>query len=76
MIWTKAGELVTARHGHNAIYDGSTVLIVGGNGTKKTEKCTITNNQMTCTEQTPELTNYFVYPELFLVPANYCKDFP
>ena len=76
MIWTKAGELVTGRYGHNAIYDGSTVLVVGGRGTFKTEKCTISNNQMNCNEQNPELTNYYAYPELFTVSADYCKSFP
>ena len=76
MIWTKAGELVTGRIGHNAIYDGSTVLIVGGSGTLKTEKCTISNNQMSCTEQNPQLSDYSYYPELFMVSANYCKSFP
>ena len=76
MIWSKAGELVTGRNSHNAIYDGSTVLVVGGSSTKKTEKCTISNYQMTCTEQNPELSNYTVYPELFMVSADYCKTFP
>ena len=76
MIWSKAGELVTGRHAHNAIYDGSTVLVVGGNGTFKTEKCTISNNQMNCTEQNPQLSSYAYYPEMFMVSTDYCKSLP
>ena len=77
MIWSKAGELVTGRYGHNVIYDGSSVLVIGGSGrndTMMTEKCTISNNQMTCTEQNPELTKYKFWPELFLVSVDYCKS--
>ena len=80
MIWSKAGELVSGRYAHNAIYDGSTVLVVGGtqgyHETMKTEKCTISNNQMTCTEQNPELKDYYTCPELFMVSEDYCKSFP
>ena len=64
------------RHAHNAIYDGSTVLVVGGNGTFKTEKCTISNNQMNCTEQNPQLSSYAYYPEMFMVSTDYCKSLP
>ena len=76
MIWTKAGELKNPRDEHNVVFDGSNFLVFGGSGTKKTEKCTILNNQMTCTEQTPELTNFSIYPELFLVQIDFCKTFP
>ena len=76
MIWSKAGELTKGRWGHNAIYDGSSVLVVGGVGTFKTEKCTISNNQVTCTEQNPELVDYRTYPELFMVPVDFCKTLP
>ena len=72
--WTNAGSLVTGRCGHNAIYDGQYVLIVGGNGDFKTEKCTISKDQVTCSSQAPELNFYYNYPELFLVPKDYCKQ--
>ena len=76
MIWSKAGELLVGRHGHNAIFDGSSVLVVGGSGSQKTEKCTISSNKMTCTENNPELNDYYRYPELFLVSKEFCKNFP
>ena len=72
--WTNSGSLVTGRYGHNAIYDGQYVLVVGGTGTDKTEKCTISNKQVTCSSQSPELNDYFKYPEVFLVSESYCKQ--
>ena len=59
---------------HNAIFDGQYVLVVGGGGRKKTEKCSISNDQMTCVSQLPELIDYAYYPEVFLVPEDYCKQ--
>ena len=73
MIWSKSGNLVNGRRGHNAIYDGSSLIVVGGTGTRKTEKCTISNDQVSCTAQNPNLTYYHYYPELFLVPFDFCK---
>ena len=32
MIWSKSGDLVNGRYGHNAIYDGSSLIVVGGYG--------------------------------------------
>lgn len=69
---------MNGREGHNAIYDGSSLIVVGGKqaslyDTYKTERCEISNGQVTCTAQTPELNNYADYPELFLVPVNFCK---
>jgi len=70
--WTSAGNLVTGRHAHNAIYDGQFVLVVGGQGTFQTEKCSLSNKQVTCSSQWPELTKYAFYPELNLVPEDFC----
>ena len=72
-VWSKSGELIVQRGGHNAIYDGSSLIVVGGLGTYKTERCEISNGQVTCTAQNPELYEYYSYPELFLVPVNFCK---
>ena len=71
--WTNAGSLVTARYAHNAIYDGQYVFVVGGKYTYQTEKCSISEEQVTCSSQSPELINYGFYPELFLVPENFCS---
>ena len=75
--WSKAGELSTGRYGHAAIYDGNFMLVVGGwNNDYKTEKCAFSSGGITCTEQNPSLDYYSDYPELFLVPADFCKSLP
>ena len=71
--WSKSGELIDGRDGHNAIFDGSSILVVGGDYDRKTEKCSFSEGQIICTEQDPELVYYYLYPELFLIPANFCK---
>ena len=77
MTWSKSGDLVNGRRGHNAIYDGSSLIVVGGDtGLLQTEKCVISNGQVSCTSQNPTLENYTLYPELFLVPVDYCKTLP
>ena len=72
-VWSKSGELISGRGSHNAIYDGSSLIVVGGEGTQKSERCEISNGQTTCTAQNPGLSGYELYPELFLVPVNFCK---
>ena len=72
-VWSNSGELINKRSGNNAIYDGSSLIVIGGNGRYKTERCEISNGKVTCTAQTPELNNYVYYPELFLVQVNFCK---
>ena len=72
-VWSKSGELISGRTSHNAIYDGSSLIVVGGYGLYETERCEISNDQTTCSAQTPELNNYAFYPELFLVLVNFCK---
>ena len=74
MQWSDAGKLATNRFWHNAIYDGVSLLVVGGDGIYKTEVCSLSNETFTCVEQNPELTNYDGYPELFLVEDEYCKE--
>ena len=79
--WSNAGSLVTARRGHNAIYDGLNVLVVGGypggsnyHSSLKIETCKVADNRVTCTSQVPQLADYYHYPELFLVTKNFCKE--
>ena len=72
-IWSNVGSLVTPRNGHNAIFTGAEILIVGGNGKLKTEKCIESNGRWTCTEQNPVLEDYNLYPELMMVPDDFCK---
>ena len=74
--WSGAGYLVEARSGHNAIFDGRFLIVVGGERRHKTEKCLLTNAEFVCTSQAPELNEYSDYPELFLVPFGFCSDLP
>ena len=75
-IWASSpGSLNAARRGNSAIYDGSNFIVVGDRDTQMTEKCSLSDNKMTCIEQTPELTDYYELA-LFLVPLDYCKDWP
>ena len=71
--WSNIGSLITARQGHNVIYDGSNLIVVGGERQVKTEVCRLLNDKMFCVEQTPELFGYANYPELFLVSDNFCQ---
>ena len=43
--WSKLGDLKTGRIGHGVIYDGQVFLVVGGNGNRKTEKCTLSGTE-------------------------------
>ena len=86
MIWSQVGDLLSPRQRHNAIYDGSKLIIIGGDNTESslnpsheslpTENCNIIDGQVLCSEQNPILAQYDLYPELFLVPDNFCKSFP
>lgn len=76
--WTHAGDLIIGRHGHNVIYDGKYLLVVGGvsSGGAKSERCKIENGEVTCSSQEPSLQNYSTYPELLLVPSDFCYEMP
>ena len=70
--WSKVGQLNEGRWAHNAIHLNDIFLVVGGDGTKNTEKCEYKNNQMVCHSQTPSLTSYAYTPELMTVFDDYC----
>ena len=78
--WAKVGSLCTARHGHSVIQlespflESWAFLVVGGKGRKRTEMCEWSSDGMLlCSEQNPILNDYDLYPELFVVPHDYCK---
>lgn len=72
--WTQAGELNQARWGHNVIYDGQFLMVVGGHlDNASTEKCSIEDGSISCVSQKPELYNWAHYPELTLVADDFCK---
>ena len=74
--WSLAGHLNSGRKGHGVIYDGSSFLVVGGNGySLKTEQCVLNGTVMTCTElQSRALNQYQYFPALFLTVDNYGDD--
>ena len=71
--WDVKGSLQSARYGHGVIATNGSLLVVGGFGRQSTEKCSPEDGEMICVQQTPELISYSYYPEMFLVPLNYCK---
>ena len=73
--WSLAGKLQNGRYAHGVIYEGSSFLIVGGDGSFKTEECVLDGTVMTCTEQqSSPLSYYRYYPALFLTVDNYGDD--
>ena len=68
--WSRAGRLNTARRGHGAIWVNSKLVVVGGDGTYKTEFCDLKNNEFTCMETDSTLEGYD-YPLLFAVTDDY-----
>ena len=73
--WTNSGELKYARRGHNAVFDGTHIIIVGGyNVNYKSENCFVSDATVTCTTQEPSLSRYEYYPELYLVSDSFCED--
>ena len=70
--WSKVGQLKERRHGHNAIHLNGFFVVVGGAGTKNTEKCEYKNDQMACHSQSPSLTDYTYTPELMTVADDFC----
>ena len=72
--WTKLGELNKPRWGSAAVEVSNGFLITGGRGTYETEFCKYSDNQqITCSEQPPSMTDYAWYPEIFFVTEDFCK---
>ena len=73
--WTKVGTLNKGRFAHNAIELQGQFLVVGGTGETEfeTEKCTYTYGQVDCTKTGPNLRGFAYWPELYLVPDDYCQ---
>ena len=72
--WSRAGNLVTARMGHGAVFIDGFFLVVGGyNDNFQTEKCELHQGTVSCTSQAPLLSGYERYPELFLISETFCQ---
>ena len=68
--WSKVGQLNSPREGHGVISVGNIFTVVGGMGTQNNEACVLENEQVTCTELSSSLTDYFYWPSLYLVNDN------
>ena len=72
--WSLAGSLnhSSSRIGLSVILDGSILLVVGGRGSFKTEKCLVKKTVITCSEhESSPIVDGFGYPVLFSTPENY-----
>ena len=75
--WNKVGELKYSRSEHGVIFDGNRFLAVGGigdYGDLMSEICTPSEEGITCVDDFPYLPLYVDYPELLLVPDDFCAD--
>ena len=60
--------------GHGAVLIDGFFLVVGGyNDNFQTEKCELHQGTVSCTSQTPVLSGYERYPELFLISESFCQ---
>ena len=72
--WSQDGTLKVARQGHNVMFDGDFLVVLGGSGNLGTEKCHFdTEPPLVCVSQAPQLNGYDSYPEMFLVKDSFCK---
>ena len=89
--WSQVGSLNTGRSYLNAILLNNYFLVIGGETTVevegdpgnyttlfnlKTEKCHMSSGSMICSEQSPTLDNYRLWPELIAVEDSYCRALP
>ena len=75
--WQIAGSLNSVRYGHRAIWtknnNQGAFLVIGGQGDQPTEQCQLFGSQLACVNQKPLAENFHFWPELFNVPASFCK---
>ena len=79
--WSIAGTMRRQRGRHNIIQDGeSDFLVIGGNDPagdlcfgQLTERCSIMQEKVNCTEQMPLVLDSYEWPALFWVNANLCQ---
>ena len=75
--WSNAGNLISInRYGHNAIVHNEKMLVIGGHGTFATESCSLSEGHFSCEAREPTLKDYNWYPELFIMPENFCSSDP
>ena len=71
--WSNLGKLLTDRRDHGVIFDGKYFIVVAGSYFR-TETCELKGSSISCTHRSnQDLDDYQRYPELFLVPGDFCK---
>ena len=74
-VWSIAGTMTQPRHGHEIILNDSYLMIFGDYAEKaSTEKCSFSDDQFVCVAQSPVLEHFEIYPEMFLVSKDFCKQ--
>ena len=73
--WKKCGRLNQPRSGHSLILHQGAFVIVGGypNWPLGTERCNLHGDSILCTSVDPYLTEYKFWPEMMIVPSDYCE---
>lgn len=70
--WSKLDGLQSPRHAHRAIVNEEKVFVVGGSNYQHTEIWSLDGESYNIKLAQPKLMEYFYYPELFVVDADYC----
>ena len=65
--WSKLGDLVSARCAHDVILSDGYFMVLGQ---KATEKCTLSDNSMSCIQQDPTVSDHL---NLFHVAEDFCQ---
>ena len=72
--WSIVGQLKKPRSNHNAIWTGSSFLVVGGDGKNLVEVCNFDKRFIDCERQRPKLSWLGSFPKLFVVDEPYCNS--
>ena len=73
--WKKVGKLNQSRSGHSVILHQGAFVNVGGypNWLHGTERCELDGDSVICTTVDPYLAEYKFWPEMMIVPSDYCE---
>ena len=72
--WNQVGTLNQGRNGHAVVVRRTEFIVLGGYGTKDTERCVYDDGKMNCEVVQPILTDFSYYPETMLVNENFCLN--
>ena len=78
--WKKSGYMYSERHYHGVVYHQNEFLTIGGwsyvddavDYKLRVGICTLQGDEITCDIVEPDIEYYMDYPEIMLVPYDYC----